>query len=1122
MEKKYLNDSGLMQFWGKIKSYTNSVSDALQGQIDDKQRQITANDEDISLLQTRSTQMEQSINNIAVTGGASVANTVTYSNTASGLVSINAQGAIDELAAKNATKAEKAEVTAELEKKFDKANITQETGKSDSKVMSQKAVSDKLIDLLNATDRNYSNYLETIGKEVVEVDKYEEVSGELYMDSSGEILEGYQDQFIRYIKVKCGDHVIISSKDSPFDDNMIFASAAFFTELPQKNSIAKEIIAKGGNYTLDYLCRENGYVAVWQKYKGKAKIYTANAYSYKLVQAKEEGVLVGYYMSDGNITTLADNKFKVHYFAVKKGDSVYMSDNGHSIGSDYNFSKAVFIKEIPHEGIVGTVLIGKDDENSMVYNVRENGYIAIQERNPSQLMDLYNRVKYTLNGRINDLEEVELAKKFDKANITQETGKSDSKVMSQKAVSDKLIDLLNATDRNYSNYLETIGKEVVEVDKYEEVSGELYMDSSGEILEGYQDQFIRYIKVKCGDHVIISSKDSPFDDNMIFASAAFFTELPQKNSIAKEIIAKGGNYTLDYLCRENGYVAVWQKYKGKAKIYTANAYSYKLVQAKEEGVLVGYYMSDGNITTLADNKFKVHYFAVKKGDSVYMSDNGHSIGSDYNFSKAVFIKEIPHEGIVGTVLIGKDDENSMVYNVRENGYIAIQERNPDMFITLFNRQKQTIIERIYDESSIYDVNEHTTYSKVYGLTATKQRASIQFHSADAANDVSVKIYCGGKEYTAVLAKTDSVSKLASELKDKFSSLIKGYSLLWCGGATVIFTADDYGDKHGFAAQITSSSATITVSVNEGLDSALDLVPYTEYKKGSIIRFRSNYAKSSGVLNDRNEHWIYTGDTPNDFHNSNSWELLGSKVSYEGKLLTSIGDSTSGMERWQPFVCKELCCNYTASAISGGTLNDIYKSTVSAISVDSDFVTVQYGTNDWADESLHLGELTDMADGSSPTTFCGALNYVCKWLSENIISQNPYCRVLMWTPLQRNDGISKRLGFLYGYDDITKEAKNKEGKTLADYSDVIIKIAGIWGFSVLDTHRKCGFNRITIGTWNENYIASNDSKYEDYNKINSIDGNPNFTAGLYYDGLHPNYEPAGRILGHMIAEALKRI
>lgn len=124
MEKKYLNDSGLMQFWGKIKSYTNSVSDALQGQIDDKQQQIAANDDDISLLQTRSTQMEEAIKGISVSGGASQATAVTYENTESGLNSITAQGAIDELA----------------NKKLNKDNIAQEFGDSKDKVVSQSAL----------------------------------------------------------------------------------------------------------------------------------------------------------------------------------------------------------------------------------------------------------------------------------------------------------------------------------------------------------------------------------------------------------------------------------------------------------------------------------------------------------------------------------------------------------------------------------------------------------------------------------------------------------------------------------------------------------------------------------------------------------------------------------------------------------------------------------------------------------------------------------------------------------------------------------------------------------------------------------------------------------------------
>lgn len=96
----------------------------LQSQIDDKQQQITANDDDISLLQTRSTQMEKAIKDISASGGASQASAVTYENTESGLDSITAQGAIDELA----------------NKKFNKENISQEFGDSKDKVVSQFAL----------------------------------------------------------------------------------------------------------------------------------------------------------------------------------------------------------------------------------------------------------------------------------------------------------------------------------------------------------------------------------------------------------------------------------------------------------------------------------------------------------------------------------------------------------------------------------------------------------------------------------------------------------------------------------------------------------------------------------------------------------------------------------------------------------------------------------------------------------------------------------------------------------------------------------------------------------------------------------------------------------------------
>ena len=155
MEKKYLNDSGLMHFWDKIKFYTKSVSDALQGQIDDKQEQITANksaqdaknaslDENMEKLNTRDDQITETLKNITTTGGASVASAVTFDNTASGMTAVNAQAAIEELNTKNETQ------DTEIVKKMDKTSIVQEFGNSKDLVPSQDVVS-----------RNYNSLFES-------------------------------------------------------------------------------------------------------------------------------------------------------------------------------------------------------------------------------------------------------------------------------------------------------------------------------------------------------------------------------------------------------------------------------------------------------------------------------------------------------------------------------------------------------------------------------------------------------------------------------------------------------------------------------------------------------------------------------------------------------------------------------------------------------------------------------------------------------------------------------------------------------------------------------------------------------------------------------------------------
>ena len=63
----------------------------------DHQRQISSNDDDISDLQTKTKQIKDTVDGIAVSGGASVGSAVTYDNTQSGLDAQNIQNVIDEL-----------------------------------------------------------------------------------------------------------------------------------------------------------------------------------------------------------------------------------------------------------------------------------------------------------------------------------------------------------------------------------------------------------------------------------------------------------------------------------------------------------------------------------------------------------------------------------------------------------------------------------------------------------------------------------------------------------------------------------------------------------------------------------------------------------------------------------------------------------------------------------------------------------------------------------------------------------------------------------------------------------------------------------------------------------------
>ena len=112
-----------------------------------KQVFLEGDQENLQQIGEKTHQLEDAIKDISVSGGASTATAVSYNNETSGMTAITAQGAIDELDAKNkeqdaaiGTKAEKTEVDTELDKKFNKEDIAQEFGDSKDKVVSQFAL----------------------------------------------------------------------------------------------------------------------------------------------------------------------------------------------------------------------------------------------------------------------------------------------------------------------------------------------------------------------------------------------------------------------------------------------------------------------------------------------------------------------------------------------------------------------------------------------------------------------------------------------------------------------------------------------------------------------------------------------------------------------------------------------------------------------------------------------------------------------------------------------------------------------------------------------------------------------------------------------------------------------
>lgn len=185
------------------------------------------------------------------------------------------------------------------------------------------------------------------------------------------------------------------------------------------------------------------------------------------------------------------------------------------------------------------------------------------------------------------------------------------------------------------------------------------------------------------------------------------------------------------------------------------------------------------------------------------------------------------------------------------------------------------------------------------------------------------------------------------------------------------------------------------------------------------------------------------------------------MKWQGRSWGTLGDSITAANGYQPLVSAALGfsavrnygrggCPMTAGGPTdeGATVNIGRK-----IEPGLDCITIFAGTNDYRLDKP-LGEWEAKDPGS--LTFTGAY----RTLIEHILSQNPACRLNLWTPLQRDKD---------GYD---VDRPNGLGHRLDDYAEAVRRLGRSYALPVLDLYAESGLNRLTLPAFTEDGLHPN--------------------------------------------------
>lgn len=180
----------------------------------------------------------------------------------------------------------------------------------------------------------------------------------------------------------------------------------------------------------------------------------------------------------------------------------------------------------------------------------------------------------------------------------------------------------------------------------------------------------------------------------------------------------------------------------------------------------------------------------------------------------------------------------------------------------------------------------------------------------------------------------------------------------------------------------------------------------------------------------------------------------------GKTINWIGDSIVADEDFDEEVCIALGMTENDYGIGGSTISlkgdgtdtrhalcDRY----SSMSDSADIIAVSAGTNDWMYAWAPIGDITS----TDKKTFYGALKTLCNGL----ITKYPTKLIFFTTPIKRAQAFEDSNGGTYTQDGVPTDpwSKNKYGKTLEDYANIIKEVCGYYSIPVLDMYHESLLN-----------------------------------------------------------------